>query len=1011
MSDTITNPFVGLRPFKKEESHLFFGREEQVDDVLEKLVSNRLTTILGNSGAGKSSFVYCSLLPTLENGFEINGFSKWDSRCFYPGTKNPVNNLLRNLQIEPDSQLHQDLLSDYSLLIRHLQENTESESNILLFIDQFEELFRCENPKEIGLFLDFILYLVNQTELPIYVLATIRSDSVGFCSEYPSYTKKMNSGQYLLPRMTQEQKRLAIVKPIELCGAEISETLVKRLLEEENSEKDQLPVMQHALMRMWDYWKETGGSRVIGIWEYEAVGTMKKALSIHANEIFNELLPEKQALTEKIFRIITTNEEGREIRNPEKISKIAQITENYDYQELFSIINKFREEGRSFVLPPPQIPLSEETIIDISHESLIQIWNLLQTWIEKENESAKQYIRLAEKAALYQEGKVSRLRGAELQLLLSWRKEEMPTKQWAAKYHSGFETAMLFLDYCEKKERDESKRKIALRKNKLRFQRVLILIFFLIGIAGAILAFYALNKREEADRAKEIAETKATEAQIEKEKANKQQRLAEEKAKEALTANKEAKRQKLNAISQALKALKAKEEALKQRKMAEENLSKAEKATKEAIVAKNEAFRQRQQATKQREKAEKLFFLAESKALADKSISVLHEGDENIAINLALHAYFLNKENEGPRQIEAIYSALDKCLRSKLKNIDIRNTHEQGVTSIAYNPRNNTFATSANDGSLSFWKAQDMATGEVNKLSTLPQQGRIASVNYFDNNTKICVASENKLLVFDTSDPKLPKELFVQKLDAPIKKTCTSGVNHEIMAVQTKDKIELFTFKNKQFEKISEIGILALSCFTIRKQDEKLLLAFAENETKLKVILIDHKNPHLLDTLAKRNLEKKITALAYSPDGKYLAIGTSTGGIEIASTKTYQTKMELLGHKGYIKNLKFNPITKEQLVSASLDKTVRLWIIDSEKNEESIKIETELWSNQVEFTPDGQRLMVVGEDRALRFCPTHPQLLAEQLCGFVKNKLSDEQMKKYSEADIIYTKTNCVSKK
>ena len=73
------NPFVGLRPFRQDESHLFFGREELTEEVLEKLSKNHFAAIMGASGAGKSSFVYCSLLPGLEKGFEVNRKKIWKS--------------------------------------------------------------------------------------------------------------------------------------------------------------------------------------------------------------------------------------------------------------------------------------------------------------------------------------------------------------------------------------------------------------------------------------------------------------------------------------------------------------------------------------------------------------------------------------------------------------------------------------------------------------------------------------------------------------------------------------------------------------------------------------------------------------------------------------------------------------------------------------------------------------------------------------------------------------------
>ena len=37
VATVVANPFPGLRPFEPSESHLFFGRDEQVDELLLRL--------------------------------------------------------------------------------------------------------------------------------------------------------------------------------------------------------------------------------------------------------------------------------------------------------------------------------------------------------------------------------------------------------------------------------------------------------------------------------------------------------------------------------------------------------------------------------------------------------------------------------------------------------------------------------------------------------------------------------------------------------------------------------------------------------------------------------------------------------------------------------------------------------------------------------------------------------------------------------------------------------------
>ena len=93
---TTSNPFPGLRPFSMEESHLFFGREGQSDEVLLKLSKNRFVGVIGPSGSGKSSFVYCGVMPILHGGFLADNSPNWNVVVTRPGNA-PVENLANAL--------------------------------------------------------------------------------------------------------------------------------------------------------------------------------------------------------------------------------------------------------------------------------------------------------------------------------------------------------------------------------------------------------------------------------------------------------------------------------------------------------------------------------------------------------------------------------------------------------------------------------------------------------------------------------------------------------------------------------------------------------------------------------------------------------------------------------------------------------------------------------------------------------------------------------------------------
>ena len=90
------NPFPGLRPFTAEESHLFFGRQEQIDELASRLGRRRFIAVMGASGSGKSSLVQAGLVPALHGGYLTKAGANWRMAVFRPGV-NPIGNLARAL--------------------------------------------------------------------------------------------------------------------------------------------------------------------------------------------------------------------------------------------------------------------------------------------------------------------------------------------------------------------------------------------------------------------------------------------------------------------------------------------------------------------------------------------------------------------------------------------------------------------------------------------------------------------------------------------------------------------------------------------------------------------------------------------------------------------------------------------------------------------------------------------------------------------------------------------------
>src|SRR5262249_19554539 len=274
--------------------------------------------------------------------------------------------------------------------------------NLLIVVDQFEDIFRFQREyqgraDEAAQFVELLLAAVQECEAEyrVYVVITMRSDYFGECARFPGLPEALNESQYLVPRMTPDQLREVIEGPVALAGAEMAPELVQRLIDDLGDDFDQLPLLQHALMRTWAKWRrcpEPRGS--VGIGDYESVGEIADALSRHADEIFQELEDdEARRIAKKLFQRLCGRADNRDVRCPTRLNDICLVAEA-DEARVIRVIDAFRSPGRTFLTPSISESLTSESVIDISHESLIRHWRKLSGWAEEEAKSAGMYQRL-----------------------------------------------------------------------------------------------------------------------------------------------------------------------------------------------------------------------------------------------------------------------------------------------------------------------------------------------------------------------------------------------------------------------------------------------------------------------------------------------------------------------------------------------------------------------------------------------------------------------------------------
>jgi energy-coupling factor transporter ATP-binding protein EcfA2 len=530
------SPFVGLRPFDSDDAHLFFGRDEQVDALTARLREHRFVAVMGTSGSGKSSLVRAGLLPALEGGQVAGGGTDWSIAVMAPGA-NPIGNLAvalaragvigaRSLPADHHATTLEAILRRGALgLVDVVRESRLGrDDSLLVFVDQFEEIFRFKRLAEsaggqdhAAAFVKLLLTALRQSSPAVYVMLTMRSEFLGDASEFRDLPEAINDGLFLVPRLTRDQLAQAICGPIAVAGGTIAPSLVQRLLNDVGDDADQLPVLQHALMRTWKQWRTDGAaSSGLTIEHYEAVKGLAGALSEHADQAFLELDEAQKTAATTIFKTLTERgPDGREVRRPTSVRELAAVA-GVRAEDVGTIVQPFRREGRSFLVPSGTQPLTADTVLDISHESLMRKWTRLRDWIAQEAEDRRVFLRLSDSAAQHAAGEEPLLRDPRLALLAQWRTRFAPAEAWARRYATNFKEAVTYLDTSLTTRRRERRRRQLLRA--VSATTVILLV-------GGLAFFYHRNE----DRKEQLEN-------LNKQQALERDRLREQQAKTELEA-------------------------------------------------------------------------------------------------------------------------------------------------------------------------------------------------------------------------------------------------------------------------------------------------------------------------------------------------------------------------------------------------------------------------------------------------------------------------------------------
>jgi len=493
------NPYKGLRAFTADDAQDFFGRDRLVDELVkdvERLLAvqmpthdgKRLLPIIGPSGSGKSSVVMAGLLPRLKQG-ALPGSKDWVYlEPMIPG-KHPIEALGLTLKHRfPETSfksLREDLEDDAARGLHVLAKQLAQQpgDRVVLFIDQFEELFTQTVPEdERRSFIELLLTAVTESRGPLIVLLTLRADFYDRPMQYAKLGQLIKDNHKAIFPMEVGDLRAVIEQPAALPDVQLTfeGNLVGDLLFDAGGEVGALPLLEFTLDQLF---QRREGHRLT-LSAYQEIGGVKGALGKHAEATYAQLpSDEHRKMARALFlRLIdpgTTEQDSTrrraalselELLNPEQTAMMREVADAFIIARLLTT-----SKGAG------------NTTIEVSHEALIREWNRLTAWLHEAREDIALQQAIATDTAEWQHrGRPSdRLyHGTHLTEVQAWAERNVPSRSEVA-----------FLQAAEDERRQQEQAELNQKARELDLQRragnrlrLLIATFSVFSVLSIVLA-------------------------------------------------------------------------------------------------------------------------------------------------------------------------------------------------------------------------------------------------------------------------------------------------------------------------------------------------------------------------------------------------------------------------------------------------------------------------------------------------------------------------------------------